>query len=137
MHVDQIFRHERARGKYSFSPVQLTTSRIGNLTRLMRTLAYNVCTIHVYNVGTIHVGYNVGTIHVDCNVYMLIIMCVPYMLIIMCVPYMIIMWVPYMLIIMCVPYMLIIMWVLGKEGVSPLIYLLCVAFVPNPSHLRT
>ena len=35
-------------GKYSFSRVQLTTSRIGNLTRLIHTLATCVCvTIHL------------------------------------------------------------------------------------------
>ena len=34
---DQILRHEREQGK--IFPVQLTTSRIGNLTRLIYTLA--------------------------------------------------------------------------------------------------
>ena len=34
---DQILRHERGQGK--IFPVQLTTSRIGNLTRLIYTLA--------------------------------------------------------------------------------------------------
>ena len=34
---DQILRHERGQGK--IFPVQLTTSRIGNLTRLIHTLA--------------------------------------------------------------------------------------------------
>ena len=29
-------------------PVQLTTSRIGNLTRLIHTLLYDVMTIHTY-----------------------------------------------------------------------------------------
>ena len=33
-------------GKYSFFPVQLTTSRIGNLTRLILTLA--ICDGHTY-----------------------------------------------------------------------------------------
>ena len=37
-------------GKYSFFPVQLTTSRIGNLTRLIHTLAICV-TIHTYMKG--------------------------------------------------------------------------------------
>ena len=39
-------------GKYSFFPVQLTTSRIGNLTRLIYTLLY-VMTIHTY-MHTVH-----------------------------------------------------------------------------------
>ena len=43
---DQILRHARGRGNIIF-PVQLTTSRIGNLTRLIRTLLY-VMTIHTY-----------------------------------------------------------------------------------------
>ena len=43
---DQILRHERGQGKIHF-PVQLTTSRIGNLTRLIHTLAICV-TIHTY-----------------------------------------------------------------------------------------
>ena len=34
-------------GKYSFFPVQLTTSRIGNLTRLIHNLL-QVMTIHTY-----------------------------------------------------------------------------------------
>ena len=38
------------RGIFIF-PVQLTTSRIGNLTRLIHSLLY-VMTIHTYNVGT-------------------------------------------------------------------------------------
>ena len=43
---DQILRHARVQGKIIF-PVQLTTSRIGNLTRLIHTLLY-VMTIHTY-----------------------------------------------------------------------------------------
>ena len=39
--------------EYSFSPVKLTTSRIGNLTRLILTLAICV-TIHTYIMVTIH-----------------------------------------------------------------------------------
>ena len=35
---DQILRHARGQGNIIF-PVQLTTSRIGNLTRLIHTLA--------------------------------------------------------------------------------------------------
>ena len=41
---DQILRHARGQGNIIF-PVQLTTSRIGNLTRLIHTLLY-VMTIH-------------------------------------------------------------------------------------------
>ena len=36
---DQILRHARGQGNIIF-PVQLTTSRIGNLTRLIHTLLY-------------------------------------------------------------------------------------------------
>ena len=43
---DQILRHARGQGNILF-PVQLTTSRIGNLTRLIHTLLY-VMTIHTY-----------------------------------------------------------------------------------------
>ena len=43
---DQILRHVRGQGNITF-PVQLTTSRIGNLTRLIHTLLY-VMTIHTY-----------------------------------------------------------------------------------------
>ena len=43
---DQILRHARGQGNIIFS-VQLTTSRIGNLTRLIHTLLY-VMTIHTY-----------------------------------------------------------------------------------------
>ena len=43
---DQILRHARGQGNIIF-PVQLTTSRIGNLTRLIHTLLY-VMTIHTY-----------------------------------------------------------------------------------------
>ena len=43
---DQILRHARGQGNVIF-PVQLTTSRIGNLTRLIYTLPY-VITIHIY-----------------------------------------------------------------------------------------
>ena len=44
---DQILRHARGQGNIIF-PVQLTTSRIGNLTRLIHTLLY-VMTIHTSN----------------------------------------------------------------------------------------
>ena len=43
---DQILRHARGQRNIIF-PVQLTTSRIGNLTRLIHTLLY-VMTIHTY-----------------------------------------------------------------------------------------
>ena len=43
---DRILRHARGQGNIIF-PVQLTTSRIGNLTRLIHTLLY-VMTIHTY-----------------------------------------------------------------------------------------
>ena len=43
---DQILRHARGQGNTMF-PVQITTSRIGNLTRLIHTLLY-VMTIHTY-----------------------------------------------------------------------------------------
>ena len=43
---DQILRHARGQGNIIF-PVQLTTSRIGNLTRLIHTLL-DVMTIHTY-----------------------------------------------------------------------------------------
>ena len=51
---DQILRHARGQGDIIF-PVQLTTSRIGNLTRLIHTLLY-VMTIHTY----IHTGEKTG-----------------------------------------------------------------------------
>ena len=43
---DQILRHARGQGNVHF-PVQLTTSRIGNLTQLIHTLLY-VMTIHIH-----------------------------------------------------------------------------------------
>ena len=43
---DQILRHARGQGNIIFH-IQLTTSRIGNLTRLIHTLLY-VMTIHTY-----------------------------------------------------------------------------------------
>ena len=46
---DQTLRHARGQGNI-FSPVQLITSRIGNLTRLIHTLLY-VMTIHTCNVN--------------------------------------------------------------------------------------
>ena len=44
---DQIPRRVRGQGKFIF-PVQLTTSGIGNLIRLIHTLLY-VMTIHTHN----------------------------------------------------------------------------------------
>ena len=62
---DQILRHARGQGNIIF-PVQLTTSRIGNLTRLIHTLLY-VMTIHTY----IHTYIYVMTIHIcDDHTYM-------------------------------------------------------------------
>ena len=49
---DQILRHARGQGNIIF-PVQLTTSRIGNLTRLIHTLLY-VMIIHTYIHTYIH-----------------------------------------------------------------------------------
>ena len=49
---DQILRHVRGQGNIHF-PVQLTTSRIGNLTRSIHTLLY-VMTIHTYIHTYIH-----------------------------------------------------------------------------------
>ena len=43
---DQILRRERGQGNIFIFPVQLTTSRIGNLTRLTLTLA--ICDDHIY-----------------------------------------------------------------------------------------
>ena len=43
---DQILRRERRQGKQIISPVQLTTSRLGNLTRLILTLV--ICDDHTY-----------------------------------------------------------------------------------------
>ena len=51
---DQILRHAREQGDI-LSPVQLATSRIDNLTRLIHTLLY-VMTIHTY-IHTVHLRY--------------------------------------------------------------------------------
>ena len=45
--LDQILRHVRKQGIF-ICPVQLTTSRIANLTQLIHTLLY-VMTIHTYH----------------------------------------------------------------------------------------
>ena len=58
---DQILRHARGQGNIHFLPVQLTTSRIGNLTWLIHTLLY-VMTIHTYQVHTY--WYEVGMLKV-------------------------------------------------------------------------
>ena len=59
---DQILRHARGQGNTIF-PVQLTTSRIGNLTRLIHTLLY-VMTIHIYIVYLYcFVCVQVGVVH--------------------------------------------------------------------------
>ena len=61
---DQILRHARGQGNIIF-PVQLTTSRTGNLTRLINTLLY-VMTIHTYiyskprNLGVCTSLYSIG-----------------------------------------------------------------------------
>ena len=56
---DQILSCERGHGIFIF-PVQLTTSRIGNLTRLMHSLPY-VMTIHTY-ILTVRCIFSVGII---------------------------------------------------------------------------
>ena len=53
---DQILRHARGQGNIIF-PVQLTTSRIGNLTWLIHTLLY-VMTIHTHT----YIHSNITTI---------------------------------------------------------------------------
>ena len=67
---DQILRHARGQGDIIF-PVQLTTSRIGNLTRLIHTLL-DVMTIHTYIMYCVYcVEYTVRCILylVYCMVY--------------------------------------------------------------------
>ena len=44
---DQILRRERGQGNIFIFPVQLTSSRIGNLIRLIHTLLHAM-TIHTY-----------------------------------------------------------------------------------------
>ena len=56
---DQILRHARGQGNIIFS-VQLTTSRIGNLTRLILTLLY-VMTIHTYIHTYTYINCHAGT----------------------------------------------------------------------------
>ena len=64
---DQILRHARGQGNIIF-PVQLTTSRIGNLTRLIHTVLYwYVMTIHTYIHTYIH-----AYIHTYIHTYILI-----------------------------------------------------------------
>ena len=63
---DQILRREREQGNVYF-PVQLTTSRIGNLTRLIRDLAICV-TIHIYCRGPQTIGrFGTNTSGDDCT----------------------------------------------------------------------
>ena len=51
---DQILRHARGQGNIIF-PVQLTTSRIGNLTRLIHTLLYAfVCVFYFFWLSASH-----------------------------------------------------------------------------------
>ena len=57
---DQILRRERGQGNINFPCHQLTTSRIGNLTRLIHTLAICV-TIHTY-INTYIQGSLVGRV---------------------------------------------------------------------------
>ena len=57
---DQILRHARGQGNIIF-PVRLTTSRIGNLTRLIHTLLY-VMTIHTYIHGVLRYFWVVFTV---------------------------------------------------------------------------
>ena len=45
---DQILRHVREQGNIIF-PVQLTTSRIGNLTRLIHTLLYVMTYTYIHS----------------------------------------------------------------------------------------
>ena len=57
---DQILRHARGQGNIIF-PVQLTTSRIGNLARLIHTLLYAM-TIHTY-IHTINIKSDLRGYH--------------------------------------------------------------------------
>ena len=56
---DQILRHARGQGNIIF-PVQLTTSRISNLTRLIHTLLYEM-TIHIFSVRILAV-HSIGIV---------------------------------------------------------------------------
>ena len=47
---DQILRRKRRQGK-TFFPIELTTSRNGNLTRLIPTLA--ICDDHTYSISSV------------------------------------------------------------------------------------
>ena len=49
---DQILRRERRQDNIIF-PVRVTTSRIGNLTRLVRTLA--MCDDHIYDCNRLQI----------------------------------------------------------------------------------
>ena len=63
---DQILRHARGQESIIF-PVQLTTSRIGSLTRLIHTLLY-VMTIHTYG----YILHITNTLNVKNNDFSLI-----------------------------------------------------------------
>ena len=52
---DQILRHVRGQGNIHF-PVQLTTSRIGSLTRLIHTLLYRRYFQHAHFIPIVGVG---------------------------------------------------------------------------------
>ena len=57
---DQFLRRERGYGNVLFVPVQLTTSRIGNLTRLTQTLLHisdDHAYIHTYTVHKVITGH--------------------------------------------------------------------------------
>ena len=67
---DQILRHARGQGDNLF-PVQLITSRIGSLTRLIHTLLY-VMTIHTYILHTYRViGHHHGSLGSTEYIYLL------------------------------------------------------------------
>ena len=69
---DQILRRERAEGNEIIFPVQLTTSRIGNLTRLILTLAIDyVMTIHTYS--GVHVCIVVVVVVVDSHIQRIVL----------------------------------------------------------------
>ena len=67
---DQIIRHARGQGNIIF-PVQLTTCRIGSLTRLIHTLLY-VMTIHTY----IHTVYEFCACDILFSLKMRVCVCV-------------------------------------------------------------
>ena len=58
---DQILRHVRGQGNIYFPVLQLITSRIGNLTRLIHTLLY-VMTIHTCGAYNYSFYWNEGVL---------------------------------------------------------------------------